>query len=150
MVEWVSCGISAIIAFIAWRELGKINKQMEFAVKNQKQESLRIVLEIESQMNSRKLECNKAAKLIREAKEANPGVPIPESLLDYLETTEESFLNSIDRLCFCILKEYIIDKDWKCEYRNLIRDTIKDFPESFTEASPYRNIINLNRKWQDE
>jgi hypothetical protein len=148
--EWIACIISAGTLGVAWWQLGKINKQIKLGVENQRQETLRIVLEIEGQINSRKLELDKSAKSIIESKES--GNKILVSQLFYLGSAQESFLNSIDRLCFCILKEYIPDKDWKSEYRNLIYDTTRDenFSAYFGAASPYRNIIKLNNKWQDE
>jgi len=141
--------VAVIGCWIAYSQLKKINSQIEIAVQNQKLDALKVVLEIETQMNSRKLEFDKAAKLIREA-DAEDVLDDKkrEILTDYFNATKESYFNALNRLCFCIEKEYISDKDWRAEYRNLIHDVIANYEDDFGEASPYNNIKNLNKKWQ--
>ena len=141
--------IALIGSGIAWFQLNKINKQIEIAVENQNVDSLKIVLEIETQMNSRKLEFDKAAKLIREADLNNDSKDKMDILEDYFNSTKESYFNSLDRLCYCIEKNYISDKDWRTEYRNLLHNVIQAYEEDFGEASPYNNIKKINRKWQE-
>jgi hypothetical protein len=139
----------ALLGFgIAVVQLGKIQKQLEMAVDNQKIDSLKIVLEIETQMNSRKLEFDKASKQIREANLQNESDDKMDILEDYFNATKESYFNALDRLCYCITKQYIDDKDWRTEYRNMLHLTINTYPEDFNEASPYNNIKNINREWQ--
>lgn len=135
---------------IAWRQLGKIQDQLKIAVSNQKVDSLKIVLEIETQMNSRKLEFDKASKQVREASLNKDTDEKMDILKDYFHATKESYFNSLDRLCYCIDKNYIDDKDWKSEYRNMLHETIVEYTDDFNEASPYNNIKNINRKWQQE
>ena len=141
--------IALIGCWIAYSQLKKINSQIEIAVQNQKLDALKVVLEIETQMNSRKLEFDKAAKLIRESDaEGVLDDKKKEILTDYFNATKESYFNALDRLCYCIEKGYISDKDWRAEYRNLIHDVIVNYEDDFGEASPYNNIKNLNKKWQ--
>ena len=141
--------IAAIGCWIVYSQLKKINSQIEIAVQNQRLDALKVVLEIETQMNSRKLEFDKAAKLIREA---DAGGELDdkkkEILTDYFNATKESYFNALDRLCYCIEKGFISDKDWRAEYRNLIHDVIVTYEDDFGETSPYNNIKNLNKKWQ--
>ena len=114
-------------------------------------DSLKIVLEIETQMNSRKLEFDKASKAIREVNLENKSAKKEDKidiLEDYFNATKESYFNALDRLCYCIDKEYIEDKDWRAEYRNLLKDVIDNYTDDFNEASPYNNIKTINRKWQ--
>lgn len=134
--------------WIAKKNLGTISESLNLSVKNQKLDHLKVVLEIETQMNSRKLEFDKASKSVREADADNIAENKFEILSDYFESAKESYLNSLDRLCFCIDKEYIEDKDWRVEYRNAIQNVITEFPDDFNEASPYKNIKNINRLWQ--
>ncbi|MGF1803692.1 hypothetical protein L4C31_00340 [Aliivibrio sifiae] len=138
--------IAVIGAFIAYSQLKKINVQIGLAVNNQRMDSVRIVLEIETQMNSRNLEFNKAAKLVREVEESDDNAL--NIAKDYFNTTKESYFNVLDRLCYCIDKGYISDKDWRTEYRNLVHDIVSNYEEDFAEASPYHNIKNINKKWQ--
>ena len=140
--------IAVVGAWIAYSQLNKINIQIGIAVENQRTDSLKIVLEIETQMNSRKLEFDKAAKSVREAH--NKGTLDEDALdilRDYFNATKESYLNALDRLCYCIEKEYISDKDWRAEYRNLVHEIISAYEEDFGEASPYNNIKKTNREF---
>jgi len=148
-IELGSVFIALMGFYIAISQLKKIQKQLEIAVNNQKINSLKIVLEIETQMNSRKLEFDKASTKIREANlQAVPDnqMEIPQ---DYFNSTKESYFNVLDRLCYCIIKDYIQDRNWRTEYRNMIKDTIDTYESDFNVASPYRNMIKINIKWQE-
>ena len=141
---------SVIIPFVgfvvAYLQLKKIQNQIDISLDNQKLDRLKVVLEIENQINTRKSEFDKTNKLIQESSiDKNLEV-----LQNYFNTTKENYLNALDRLCYCIDKNYIDERDWKSEYRNMLRDTIETFPDDFNEASPYRNIKKINNKWQRE
>jgi len=141
--------VACVGSCIAWYQLSKINKQIKIAVDNQRLDKLKIVLEIETQMNQRKLEFDKVSKQIREsALDNNLSEEKKEILQDYFDSIKESYFNSLDRLCYCIDKGYIDDKDWRSEYRNLILEVIKSYESDFGVASPYNNIKNINEKWQ--
>jgi len=109
-----------------------------------------MVLEIEGQMNERKVEWDKASSNIREAEENKASDNTMSILIDYYATTKENYFNSLDRLCFCISKGYLKEKDWKVEYRNLLKDTIDENDGDFTASTPYKHILDLNNKWQRE
>jgi DNA integrity scanning protein DisA with diadenylate cyclase activity len=142
--------IAAIIGLlIARKQLNSISEQLKVGVQNQRNDSLKIVLEIETQMNSRKLEFDKASKIVRESTLLKKSDEEMDIISDYFNAVKESYFNSMDRLCYCIDKEYINDKDWTSEYRNMLYRTIEEFPDDFNEASPYRNMKKINKKWQE-
>lgn len=62
----------------------------------------------------------------------------------------ENYLNVFDRLCYFILKNKLTEEDFRTEYRDMLRDTIKGYKEKFGEESPYRNMKKLHNKWADE
>lgn len=127
---------SAITAFIALRT-------------SKKNSSVMMVLEIENQMNERKSMWDKAATELRQAAAENKSEDLQIILGEYVETTKENYFNSLDRLCFCISKNYLKEKDWKVEYRNLLNSTIQAYSSDFNSSTtPYRNILDLNNKWQ--
>ena len=146
----VAAGAAIYGLRIAKNQLNQIKEELRLSFENKRTDALRIVLEIETQMNSRKLEFDKASREVRESDLNGVSNDKMDILRDYFETVKENYFNSLDRLCFCIQKEYLSDKDWKTEYRNLIHDTIVNYEEDFNEASPYRNIKAINKKWQDE
>ncbi|WP_157278567.1 hypothetical protein [Aliarcobacter butzleri] len=148
----LSTSFISLLGFgIAITQLYNLNKQVKISVENQRRDSLKIVLEIESQMASRKVEFDKIA---REIKEYNLTQDILKDRVDILseffDTAKENYFNSIDRLCYCINKNYLDDRDWKVEYRNVLRDLVTNYENDFNAATPYRNIKKINEKWQDE
>lgn len=113
-------------------------------------DTLRIVLEIENQINARKVELDKASKSLREADLDSDFPSNQKSILaDYFDSMKENYFNSLERLSFCIVKGYVPERDWKTEYRNMLKDTIKEFEDNFGPASPYKNIVKLNYDWQN-
>jgi len=65
-----------------------------------------------------------------------------------IEVAKENYLNSLDRLSYCILHNYLSDKDWRTEYRDTIFDAVDKNENSFGLSSRYRNIIKIYDKWK--
>ncbi len=101
-------------------------------------------------MNDRKVHLDKASREIEEAA-LLPPVPAQLKIMStYLESALENYLNAMDRLCFCIQKKYLEEKDWRAEYRNVLHNTIGTYKQQFLEGSPFQNIIAVNRLWQSQ
>jgi hypothetical protein len=143
---------TACAFFVAWYQLSKINKSIKIAADENKVNSLQVVLAIETQMNERKVQFDTIATDIRRMSESTATVNENNVaiLTDSFNSAKENYFNALDRLCFCINKGYINERDWKIEYRNMLMNTIKSYESDFLEASPYRHIKDLNRKWQSE
>ena len=63
----ISSSIIAIVGFlIAYKQLKKLGEQLELSTQIKRSDSLKIVLEIESQMATRKVEFDKIAREIEE------------------------------------------------------------------------------------
>lgn len=129
---------------VAWFQLNGIKKSL-------KTSSLMAVLEIEAQVNERKVFLDKCASDIRHLENKDPK-DLEELKIgaDLFECAKENYFNAMDRLCFCILRGYLKDKDWRAEYRNAVKNLIDKNPQAFDEASGFRNIKELNKKWQSE
>lgn len=142
-INALSTGLSAIAAIgsaiAAWISVRTSTKNS----------SVMMVLEIENQMNERKSMWDKAATELRQAHAEGKSEDLQIILGEYLDTTKENYFNSLDRLCFCISKRYLKDKDWRVEYRNLLNNTISDHPDDFNASKTYyKNALDLNNKWQ--
>lgn len=68
-----------------------------------------------------------------------------------LKSAIESYLNAIDRLCYCFLNGYVLEKGRdKSEYHDLLKSTVRTHESKFKSGTKYRNIIELLNKWNDE
>ena len=101
---WIAIGtFSAVV--IAWRQLYLLRKSNE----------IQTVLELESQLNERKVAFSKATidrKRIDTQTAINNATGI---LSEMFDNAKENYFNVLDRLCFCILKGYLKERDWKAE-----------------------------------
>lgn len=156
-VEWVNAigevsgaFFTACVFFIVWIQLSKIRKSIKIAANENKLNSLQVVLAIETQMNERKVQFDAIATNIRRIGESSVSENTLQILTDSFNSAKENYFNALDRLCFCINKGYISERDWKIEYGNMLLVTITSYKTDFLEASPYRYIIALNKKWQSE
>lgn len=147
---WITAAGALVGMFVAFIQLGKIRKTLDLAVKKQKLNALQVVLEIETQMNARKVEFDRAARQLREAEpKGDASAPNIEVLADWFNSMKENYFNALDRLAFCILNGYLNERDWRAEYRSLFQDTVRTYEQDFLEASPYRSVKKLNQKWQE-
>lgn len=128
---------------VAWIQLSGIKKSMDMS-------GLMAVLEIETQMNERKVYFDESCTKLRIAKHENQSEDALQILCDAVACAKENYFNAMDRLSFCVLKGYLSDKDWRAEFRPSLQKAIATYPNDFNEASLFRNIKKLNGKWQDE
>jgi molecular chaperone GrpE (heat shock protein) len=119
-------------------QLFQANKQL-------KGTTLTNVLSLEAEMNSRK---EKIDNINHEIEMLNADKKLTAEMQNIheksLEAAIENFLNSVERLCFCIKKGYLNEKEWKAEYRDLITGVVKTFEDKFGKSSKYTNIIDIN------
>src|SRR5262245_44969060 len=119
-------GIAALAAIaLAQKQLRNLNKTL-------RQQVFASVIQLETEMNVRKIKCDDAALCLRELIDT-PNTPPQkiEAAHDYLQGCMENWLNSADRLAFCILKGYVKEKEWKPEYVPYLRGLIDNHGELF-------------------
>jgi len=138
----VLLGICALV--FAVRQLSQITVQLRIS-------ALTNVLSLESEMNLRK---EKLDNVNHEIEILNMKNELNEETKEIYENKQdaiiENWLNSVDRLCFCIKRNFFTEKDWKIEYRDFIRDIIQSFEYKFRADTKYNNILELNKKWSNE
>lgn len=145
--EWtdIATAIGTVaLAIIAWVQLSKLNASYRI-------NSLMAVLDQEKELKNRKTLMDDTAFTIRELAAQTP-LPVLQLQLQQskLEIEVENYLNSIDRLAYCIKNDYFPERDWKKEYRGLFAQVAQTFPEKFALNSPYINFIDLQEKWRRE
>jgi len=132
------------LAVIAWIQLPKMNKSYRLS-------SLMAVLDQEKELKSRKTKMDDIAFTIRELNMPSQTSALQIQILNSkLEIAIENYLNAIDRLAFCIIKDYFPERSWRREYRGLFNDVAQTFPEKFGFNSPYINFIDLQNNWRRE
>lgn len=140
------CAIVTAASTIVWLgiavwQLGGIKRQL-------KDNILGNVLSLESELNSRRMEFERLA--------AEVGVWEHKGTLDAEETeiykhqvrvAKESWLNVVNRLCFCIKQGYFDEKNWKAEYRDYVVGIVANYPDMFNAGSKYTSILDVNNLW---
>ncbi|MGV8815904.1 MAG: hypothetical protein ACOH2D_17525 [Gelidibacter sp.] len=161
--DWISAISSALTAiisagvlYVAYFQIKQVKIQLKGLSENQKNSTLMTVLELESELNKRKENFDKANFELREYnleikkdKKKLDG-ELLEIYSDKINVAKENYLNSLDRLSYCILHNYLSDRDWRIEYRDIIFEAIDNYQESFGVSSRYRNTIKIYKKWKSE
>jgi hypothetical protein len=141
----------ALAAFCAVWQIPQIKNELKNANQQLKNSVLTNVLSLETEMNSRKERVDDVShEYLLLEKDDKLTEDINSIYTKRLTTALENWLNSIDRLCFCIKNEYLSEKDWKAEYRDYIVDVVREHESKFGAASKYKNIIHINDKWLRE
>jgi hypothetical protein len=147
--EWanvVVAAVAATVAFagvvVAWWQLSNLNGTLRLS-------GLLTVLQLAAEMNSRKQrvdEINREIAIL--AAKQNASKAALSAFADEFDAAMENWINSADRLAFCIYKGYVKEAEWKTEYRNYFLKLLVDHPKYFGPGSPYHNLIDLTARWQ--
>ena len=161
--DWISAISSALtmlisggVLWVSYYQIKQVKKQLKGLSENQKNSTLIAVLELESELNKRKENFDKVNFELREydlelensKKKVNK--ELLEIFIDKIDVAKENYLNSLDRLSYCILHEYLSDRDWRTEYRDTIFDAVDSYKENYGVSSRYRNTIRIYDKWKSE
>lgn len=151
LVSVVLYVISAIIAFfmlyVAGGQLKKLANQVEEAVKANSISQLNALLTLEDQISQRRQKLSKVGISI---KQAGPSSHDMDSLNLEFDEAKQMYLNSLDRLCFCVQKNFLPTDDIRREYKEVIKSAMNDFKDDFGPTSHYRNIKKIYEEWQEK
>lgn len=63
----------------------------------------------------------------------------------------QNYLNSLDRLCACILRDILREDHAKQDYRDLINAAIANYKDEFdTVIGRYYHILKLRDRWREK
>jgi hypothetical protein len=141
----IAASVSALatlgLAFIGYIQLQKIAKSGV----------LDTVLKLESELSARKQKLSAiAAQISFESSKSDPNHNKINILIPYIDTALENYLNALDRLSFCILNQYIPDREWKTEYKKIIISAVTQNEPKFSIDTSYNNIAKLYKKWAND
>ena len=149
--EWVSATAAATIALtglvgvvVAGYQLKRLNSTLRL-------NGLLGVVQLESEINKRRSRLvDVGQQIILEGGKAksNQDKKLLASLEERLKVDTEAYLNSVDRLAFCILKDYFPEREWRTEYRDFIATDVSDHEEYFRANTRYDNMLKLHNKWK--
>ncbi len=148
--------ISGGVLWVAYYQIKQVKVQLKGLADNQKNSTLMAVLELESELNKRKESFDKANFELREynlaleSSKKKLNKDLLEIYSDKIEVSKENYLNSLDRLSYCILHDYLSDRDWRTEYRDTIFEAVDNYKEKYDISSRYRNTIDIYNKWKSE
>lgn len=147
--NWIIAVGTLILAGVAWFQLKGLNEPLRI-------NSLMAVLEMEAEM-SRKKEKYEEAVSARDKMEFQQGKDLTEDYSGFIESFKnaeqsalENYLYALNRLCYCIKKGYLLDKDWKSEYRDVISDVVQKHGDTFGVTTHYTSIQDIYNKWKRE
>lgn len=161
--DWISAISSALTTIIsggvlwgAYYQIKQVKKQLKGLSDNQKNSTLMTVLELESELNKRKESFDKTNfelmeyNLEIETSKKKLNKDLLAIYAEKIEVSKENYLNSLDRLSYCILHNYLSDRDWRTEYRDTIFDAVDNYNEKFGISTRYRNTVKIYDKWKSE
>jgi len=147
---------SAIIAVIAAgvgiTALWRLVAQVRAAVEANSIGQLNALLLLEQDMSRRRERVGKLTNELTRIK-LSPDYIADQKTMDPIilefEEATENYLNSLDRLCFCILRNKFSEEELRSDYRDVVKRAVGDFPNQFLAGSPFRNIVKLHDRWAD-
>ena len=102
----VTATVAVIALEVAWRQLTNLGNTLRL-------NSLSAVLQIEADMNGRKERVDEVTeRILRLGEITDTNRKEAEVLQDTLNSRLENWFNAVDRLAFCVLREYVPEKDW--------------------------------------
>lgn len=147
MAEWLSAigsllaGLAALVAVdLARKQLINLNRTLRQTV-------VASVIQLETEMNSRKLQVAEAAlKLLKLVENNSPSSEVGIAN-KHMEACLENWLNSCDRLAFLIVRRYVKESEWRTEYEAYFSTLISNHPNRFRPGTIYNNVCLLAKKW---
>lgn len=148
--EWVSATASSVIAttglvgvFVAAYQLKRLNSTLRL-------NGLLGIVQLEAEINRRRSRLvDIGQQIILEGKgKTAQEKKVLASLEQRLKVDTEAYLNAVDRLAFCILKDYFPEREWRTEYRDFIATDVADHEEYFRADTRYNNMLKLHQKWK--
>jgi hypothetical protein len=152
---WAAIATVLVAASAAWigiRTLRQLVDQVKLAAEANAIGQLNALLVLEQDMSRRRDRLGEIATQLEHLQKSaayNADPSILDPVIRQFNEGRENYLNSLDRLCFCVLRNKFSDDELRSDYRDVVKQAIVDSPEQFGAASSFRNILKLHNKWAD-
>lgn len=152
-IDWIIAICAVLTVFIGVFTLYQLYFQLKNLNSSLRISTLSTLIDLENEIIRRKEKLDIiSTEIITYYNDLKGDMP-DEQNLNVLITRQnsalENYLNSMDRLSFCILNKYFLDKDWRCEYRDVIFEIVDKRHDQFRVNTKYRNIKKLYYNWKD-
>lgn len=149
--EWVNALAAAAAVAVALYGVWVAKKQLGGLHHTLRTDTLMAILTIEAELAARKEKTDEASTALwRLSKQPTADADEVALLTTRLNAALESWLNALDRLCFCIRRDYVPEKDWRAEYQQYVAEAIAAQPRFFARDTRYINTLQLHERWQAE
>lgn len=141
----------ALSAKIAEDQLTSMAQSVDEAVKANSLSTLNTVLTLEENVRRGRERLASATNEVNKlSANQNPSKVEVDFVGKSLNEAIENYLSSLDRLCACIRRNYVPEDEYRRDYREGIKTTIRNYASHFGPGNPYINIVKLNDKWSEE
>ncbi|MEM9424132.1 MAG: hypothetical protein AAF975_05020 [Spirochaetota bacterium] len=113
-----------------------------------KKNSLAIILDLESELRACSRTVDEKRSALQEALLNAKDDELVDIIDDSYEIAVETYLNTLERLCFCFTKRYVKEVHWKDEYQKMLEGIISTYPDYFNGNSTYHHILLLRDRWR--
>jgi hypothetical protein len=147
--QWVLTGITLGGIIIALIQIGKV-------VKSNSISEVAALLQIESVLGQNRQRIDQATVLMANLNSKRQGGgTVLQAEIDAVEIemngAVQNYLNSLDRLCACILRGVFREDYAKQDYRDYINAAIETYADHFGGVKDrFHNIRKVREKWRDE
>lgn len=147
--EYASIGIAILSVGAIFLQLRNMTESIKKAAEANKLSNVMVVIQLEQSVADARMFFHQAVDEVAKLAEQTPK-PSPETIkrLEHnRNVAREQYLNTMDRLCTCIIRGYVDEKEYREDYRRSITDIIDKFPEKFNADTRHRNIKHIHEKW---
>ena len=137
---WLASITATIAIVFGYKQLKQLNTSLRLS-------SLAVYLQIENEMNSRKMKMLECAEKLNLASELKTKEKRVAHLRNQLEAYLCLYLNGVDRLAFCIRHEYIPETEAYDDYRPYFIEVVTSYPAYFGTDTKYHHVKLIHEKW---
>ena len=158
LYETISIGISGtgviaaiIAAIVYYAQLKKMNESVKTAADANSIATLNAVINLEKTITDNRNRLSQTAAEVSKLS-SDTDTQHKQTVILVFNEARENYLNSMDRLCACIIRGQIPEVDYRKDYINAINEIVthKNYNELMGVGTRYRNIVKLYEKWADE
>jgi hypothetical protein len=142
--------IAALAAIFGLIQLRRLVEQVKAAVDANTLSRLDALLQMEQHLAESRSQLSKAGIKMStfSGKEDISDTEYRPVKLEYDEA-KQSYLNALDRLCYCIDRGLLDESEMRPEYRDYVTSIVREFKSEFDTGTVYRNIVKVYEKWAD-